>query len=60
MPAGIPAAVRPLTVQFSYNDPATLESLFDAYPGQIAAVVLEPETRRAARPGLFRRAAPAL
>src|SRR6516165_4498653 len=27
MPAGIPAAVRSLTVQFSYNDPTTLESL---------------------------------
>jgi glutamate-1-semialdehyde 2,1-aminomutase len=43
MSAGIPESVRPLTVTFSYNDLASLESLFDAYPGQIAAVVLEAE-----------------
>ena len=53
MPAGIPAAVRPLTVQFSYNDLASLESLFDAYPGQIAAVVLEAETAEPPAPGFF-------
>ena len=53
MPAGIPAAVRPLTVQFSYNDLASLESLFDAHPGQIAAVVLEAETAEPPAPGFF-------
>ena len=53
MPAGIPAAVRPLTVQFSYNDLASLESLFDARPGQIAAVVLEAETAEPPAPGFF-------
>jgi glutamate-1-semialdehyde 2,1-aminomutase len=53
MPAGIPAAVRPLTVQFSYNDLASLESLFDAYPGQIAAVMLEAETTEPPAPGFF-------
>jgi glutamate-1-semialdehyde 2,1-aminomutase len=53
MPAGIPAAVRSLTVQFSYNDPTTLKSLFDTYPGQIAAVVLEPETVEPPAPGFF-------
>src|SRR6185437_10335189 len=44
---------RSLTVQFSYNDPATLESLFDTYPGQVAAVVLEPETVEPPAPGFF-------
>ena len=53
MPAGIPAAVRPLTVQFSYNDLASLESLFDAHPGQIAAVVLEAETAEPPAAGFF-------
>jgi len=53
MSAGIPAAVRPLTVPFSYNDLASLESLFGTYPGQIAAVVLEPETVDPPAPGFF-------
>ena len=53
MPAGIPAAVRPLTVQFSYNNLASLESLFDAHPGQIAAVVLEAETAEPPAAGFF-------
>jgi glutamate-1-semialdehyde 2,1-aminomutase len=53
MSAGIPDSVRPLTVQFSYNDPASLESLFDAYPDQIAAVVLEAETAEPPAPGFF-------
>jgi glutamate-1-semialdehyde 2,1-aminomutase len=53
MSAGIPPAVRPLTVPFSYNDLPSLESLFDAYPGQIAAVVLEAETVEPPAPGFF-------
>ena len=53
MSAGIPAAVRPLTVQFSYNDLASLESLFSVYPGQIAAVVLEAETVEPPAAGFF-------
>ena len=44
MSAGIPDAARQLTVQFSYNDLADLERLFDTYPGQIAAVIMEAET----------------
>lgn len=53
MSAGIPEAVRPLTVPFSYNDLPSLESLFDTYPGQIAAVVLEAETIEPPAPGFF-------
>jgi glutamate-1-semialdehyde 2,1-aminomutase len=53
MSAGIPEAVRPLTVPFSYNDLPSLESVFDTYPGQIAAVVLEPETVEPPAPGFF-------
>jgi glutamate-1-semialdehyde 2,1-aminomutase len=53
MSAGIPAAARPLTVAFSYNDLADLERLFDAYPGQIAAVVMEAETVQPPAAGYF-------
>jgi len=39
---GVPKAVRELTHLFSYNDLASLRKLFDAYPGEIAAVIMEP------------------
>jgi glutamate-1-semialdehyde 2,1-aminomutase len=44
MSAGIPKSVQELTVKFRYNDPVSLASLFEAYPGRIACVILEPET----------------
>ncbi len=53
MSAGIPEAARHLTVQFSYNDLADLARLFDTYPGQIAAVMLEAETAQSPAPGYF-------
>jgi len=40
--AGIPQSVRNLSHTFKYNDPASLEKLFQEYPGQIACVILEP------------------
>ena len=40
-------------MQFSYNDLASLEALFEAHPGQIAAVVLEAETVEPPAPGFF-------
>ena len=43
MNAGIPAATQALTVKFLYNDIASVRALFDRYPGQIAACILEPE-----------------
>jgi len=33
------------TIKFHYNDIASLQMLFDQYPGQIAAVMLEPATQ---------------
>lgn len=39
--AGIPAAIRELSVAFRYNDLASVQQLFDRYPGQIAGVILE-------------------
>ncbi|XDZ70393.1 glutamate-1-semialdehyde 2,1-aminomutase [Alphaproteobacteria bacterium LSUCC0744] len=41
---GIPREHVSSTLVFDYNDINSLRSLFDAYPGQIAAVMLEPAT----------------
>ena len=46
MSAGVPDAIRNLTVKFFYNDIASLEVLLDAYPQRIACVILEPEKDR--------------
>jgi glutamate-1-semialdehyde 2,1-aminomutase len=47
MNAGIPAAYGSLTVKFNYNDLPSVHALFDAYPGRIAAVILEAATATA-------------
>lgn len=39
---GVPASVCSLTKVFDYNDLSSLQQLFAAYPGQFAAVILEP------------------
>lgn len=44
MAAGIPRAVRDLTVTFRYNDLESVRGLFERYPSQIACVVLEAAT----------------
>jgi glutamate-1-semialdehyde 2,1-aminomutase len=44
MDRGIPDASRHLTLDFRFNDIASLEKLFAANPGRIAAVILEPAT----------------
>ena len=51
MPGGIPEAVRRQTLKFRYNDLASLVALFEAYPGQIACVVMEAETTEAPADG---------
>lgn len=43
MAAGVPHAVRDLTVKFLYNDLKSVQEMFDKYPGEIACVILEPE-----------------
>lgn len=50
MPGGIPQAVRDLTKKFGYNDLASLEALFDEYPDQIAAIILEAEKETPPQP----------
>jgi glutamate-1-semialdehyde 2,1-aminomutase len=44
MNAGIPQAIQDLTVKFHYNDLASVQALFDQYPGQISCLIMEPET----------------
>lgn len=40
--AGIPQAVKDLSLTFRYNDLDSVKELFARYPGQIAALILEP------------------
>lgn len=42
MDAGIPPEESAGTVKFRYNDITSVEALFAQYPGQIAAIILEP------------------
>jgi glutamate-1-semialdehyde 2,1-aminomutase len=44
MQRGIPAEYQSLTLKFNYNNIESLRQQFDAYPGQIAAVILEAAT----------------
>ncbi|HWF82698.1 MAG TPA: glutamate-1-semialdehyde 2,1-aminomutase [Streptosporangiaceae bacterium] len=53
MSAGIPKAAQRLTVQFNYNDLTDLDRLFETFPGEIAAVVLEAETIEPPAGGYF-------
>lgn len=39
---GVPKATQDLTHTWAYNNIESLDKLFQAYPGQIAAVILEP------------------
>lgn len=41
---GIPGEHAATTLVFDYNDIGSLKALFDAHPGEIAAVMLEPAT----------------
>jgi glutamate-1-semialdehyde 2,1-aminomutase len=41
---GIPSENVSLTLRFDYNDIQSLQLLFDQYPGQISAIMLEPAT----------------
>lgn len=42
--AGVPDDTQRLTVQFDYNDADGMAQLFEAHPGQIACVIMEPAT----------------
>ena len=53
MSAGIPKAVRELTVSFRYNDLASVRKLFDEYPGEIACLILEASRGEDPRDGFL-------
>lgn len=44
MQKGIPDEKSALSLRFHYNDIGSVEKLFEAYSGQIAALILEPAT----------------
>lgn len=46
---GVPEVIKTMTHDFVYNDIASLEKIFAAYPGKIAAVILEPVSTEAPR-----------
>jgi glutamate-1-semialdehyde 2,1-aminomutase/spore coat polysaccharide biosynthesis protein SpsF len=50
---GVPEAVKALTKTFTYNKIDTLERLFAANPGRIAAVILEPIGVEEPQPGFL-------
>lgn len=41
---GVPGEISQLSLKFDYNDIASLEALFNKYPGEISCVILEPAT----------------
>jgi len=50
---GVPPSVGALTKTFRYNDRQSLENVFTAYPGQIAAVIMEPVGIEEPKPGFL-------
>ncbi|HEX3625615.1 MAG TPA: glutamate-1-semialdehyde 2,1-aminomutase [Verrucomicrobiae bacterium] len=53
MNAGIPQAVRNLTLKFRYDDLDSLRKLFAEHPSAIAAVMLEAEREQEPSPGFL-------
>jgi glutamate-1-semialdehyde 2,1-aminomutase len=53
MDAGIPPVETSLTVSFHYNDLDSLRALFEQYPGQIAAVLMEAHRADEPAPGFL-------
>ena len=50
---GVPDAVQALTTCFTYNDLNSLEQRFAEFPGNIAAVIMEPMNQRYPDPGFL-------
>ncbi|MFJ7206478.1 glutamate-1-semialdehyde 2,1-aminomutase [Streptomyces sp. NPDC098789] len=51
MSAGIPAAIRELTVAFPYGDLAATEEVLTRYQGEVACLILEPAGHTEPPPG---------
>lgn len=56
MAAGIPVAIRNLTLKFRYNDIDSIKALFDQYPGRIACLITEAEKDVPPKDGFLREA----
>jgi glutamate-1-semialdehyde 2,1-aminomutase len=54
MAAGIPGAIRELTLKFHYNDLDSVRALFERHPGRIACLVMEAATTDEPRNGFLR------
>lgn len=50
---GVPQATRALTHTFTYNDPESLHKIFQQWPDQIAAVIMEPMNIREPQNGFL-------
>jgi glutamate-1-semialdehyde 2,1-aminomutase len=55
MNAGVPKAIRELTLGFRYNDLGSIERLFAEHPGRIACVILEASRGEDPRDGFLHR-----
>lgn len=53
--AGVPRAVRELTIAFPYNDADRLAQLLDQHRGAVAAIIMEPMGLIEPRPGYLER-----
>lgn len=51
--AGVPKAVKALTHVFKYNEIPSLENCFSKFPGQVAAVIMEPMNAIWPEPGFL-------
>lgn len=53
MGAGVPEAIRRLSVSFTFGDLESVEHVFATHPGQVAAVILEVCRERNPKPGFL-------
>ncbi len=52
-PVGVPASIQADTLKFQYNDAASLRAIFEAYPEQIACVIMMPFELEKPQPGFL-------
>lgn len=50
---GVPQSTQALTHRFTYNDLLSLQQLFEEYPGEFAAIILEPMNIESPKPGFL-------
>ena len=55
MNKGVPEEISDLTVQFSYNDLASVKELFETYKDQIACLIMEPAESEEPKDGFLQK-----